>query len=841
DWFFNGGSHECGMYDLYDGSPVTKTAATVLTEEVVYQMSGGSIQALDLAGANPTLGSIWSLPIGAQQVYCKAGSVLYAGSTDHVYAVEDLGNSGQLLWDKTITGNPTNMLAADNKLFVVTEEGYLYCFGESDTGVSLPAPGSQAIAWPKRDEWTIKARAILDCADANEGYCLVAGVGTGRLTEELVRQSDMKVIALDPDTAKVDTLRKRWQQMGLTGERVSVLTGDIFSVDLPAYLANLIVSEDLVAAGIDDPNEFIEKVFYSLRPYGGQVCFHPGFQAGDFDYNGLIDSGDLSRLARLWLKEGTSLIADHYPDRIIDEKDFAIMVKYWLRDFSSSSLQGIFEQAISHAGLANAEVTQAYEYTLLERVGPLPGSADWSHMYADASNTIVSRDALVKLPLGLLWFGGSSNTEMLPRHGHGPSEQVVAGRIFIEGPDVLRAMDVYTGRVMWERSLPNFGAHYNNTEHMPGAMALGTNYVSAEDAVYVAYGTQCLRLAPDNGATTATFTIADPGYEDAVFGQVSIWDDLLIVGADPIVYPGTPGQENWNESCSRDIVVMNRYTGNIVWQKRANHSFQHNSIIVGNDTLYCIDRIPPNELDALSRRGIDPNNPTALWKLLALDVATGSEIWSTTDNVFGTWLGYSEEYDVLLQSGRKSRDSHDDEPTGRLITYDGSSGTVLWDKSSGVSDGPYLLHHDTIIMQGTNAGSALSLLTGDVIMRDHPITGGSTPWSFSRNYGCNTAVGSEYLLTYRSGAAGYYDLSNNGGTGNLGGFKSSCTSNLIPANGVLNVPDYTRTCTCSYQNQTSLALIHMPETEVWTFDPVSSSSGPVEKIGINFAAPGDRL
>ncbi len=144
-------------------------------------------------------------------------------------------------------------------------------------------------------------------------------------------------------------------------------------------------------------------------------------------------------------------------------------------------------------------------------------------------------------------------------------------------------------------------------------------------------------------------------------------------------------------------------------------------------------------------------------------------------------------------------------------------------------------------MQENYSGSALDILTGNVRTRYHPITSASTSWNFSRNHGCNTAVGSEHLLAFRSGAAGYYDFKNKGGTGNFGGFRSSCTSNLIPANGVLVAPDYTRTCTCSYQNQTSLALIHLPETEVWTFGSVSSSSDPVKKVGINFAAPGDRL
>jgi hypothetical protein len=103
-------------------------------------------------------------------------------------------------------------------------------------------------------------------------------------------------------------------------------------------------------------------------------------------------------------------------------------------------------------------------------------------------------------------------------------------------------------------------------------------------------------------------------------------------------------------------------------------------------------------------------------------------------------------------------------------------------------------------------------------------------------YGCNTAIGSEHLLTFRSGAAGFFDLAGDSGTGNIGGFRSSCTANLIVADGVLSAPDYTRTCTCAYQNQCSLALVHMPEIEQWTF---SSLAAAPDQFAVNLGAPGD--
>ena len=130
----------------------------------------------------------------------------------------------------------------------------------------------------------------------------------------------------------------------------------------------------------------------------------------------------------------------------------------------------------------------------------------------------------------------------------------------------------------------------------------------------------------------------------------------------------------------------------------------------------------------------------------------------------------------------------------------------------------------------------------DPILRRHPLTDEEVGWTFDRHYGCNSVIASEYLVTFRSAAAGFFDLTTGGGTANLGGFKSGCTSNLVVADGVLNAPDYTRTCTCSYQNQTSLAFIHMPDNETWTFTDLEPPEGErLKRLGINLGAPGDRM
>ena len=84
--------------------------------------------------------------------------------------------------------------------------------------------------------------------------------------------------------------------------------------------------------------------------------------------------------------------------------------------------------------------------------------------------------------------------------------------MFIEGPDVVHAMDVYTGRPLWKVRLPGVGSPFNRPGFYPGARVIGSDYVSVHDGVYVAYGETCLRLDPATGERLSEFTLpATPG------------------------------------------------------------------------------------------------------------------------------------------------------------------------------------------------------------------------------------------------------------------------------------------------------------------------------------------
>ena len=805
------------LYDLHNGEALIPRfgRVPVATGERLF-CTGDSLVAFDLGGIREVeydkrvrdrktreyktvkakkwlMDRLWQSPVDGSGDLIKAGERLFAGGRGVVSALDLPAGGGPptLSWQTAVDGTVGRLIAADGRLFAVTVEGRIYAFGAA-SGQPRRFPYAPGEIQPKRSR-TREARDILAATGVREGYCLAYGLEDGGLLEALARLSELCIIAVDADADKVERLRRSLDKAGLYGSRISVHVGDPFSFAPPPYIASLTVFEDLEAAGYARGASFLQEIYRSTRPYGGIACF-PAGQAGE------------------------------------------------LRD--------------SIADLPGARVRRARGLALLSREGPLPGADDWTHQYGDVANTVKSDDRLVKLPLGLLWFGGNSHMDVLPRHGHGPPEQVVGGRLFIEGIDCLSARDVYTGRVLWKRTFPNlgtFGVYYDSTYfnaplstaynqvHIPGANARGTNFVVTADRVYLARQGGCLVLDPASGETLDEFHLPDEAGDEPAWGYIGVYEEYLIAGTGAVRYTDfldlTPEQRrkssyNLNTTSSRNLVVLDRYSGELLWSYTSAQGLRHNAIVAGSGKLFCIDRMSSMVADALKRRGKRvPGTPA----LLAFAIGSGEVIWRTTKGVSGTWLGYSEEHDVLLQAGRKTRDTVVDEPKSGMAAYRGRDGVELW--SSEVSyGGPCILHGATIITDR----HAFDLLTGEQEMRRAPLTGAEEPWAFTRRYGCNYNIASEYLLTFRSAAAGFYDLENDGGTGSFGGFRSGCTSNLVVANGVLNAPDYTRTCTCSYQNQTSLALVHMPEVELWVTYLGESDDGPIREIGVNLGAPGNR-
>lgn len=801
DWLLHGDT----IYDAKEGRVLDGSAhRPVVSDDTVFSSEPGAIVALDRRTpeflekkdrrGNPVrsmkLRELWRLPSeqivevppaspdGLEtpekwvqdhplELFLRAGNRLYGHQGGAIFAVDlpaaaegDASPVATRTWRTPIEGTVRTMVAADGRLFVVTKEGRLLCYGAEAKPTRAEVVG---LAVAPQDEWSKRAATLLEESQVRDGYCLALGIGSGRLIEELANQSKLAIVVIDPDAEKVNALRKRLDDQGLYGTRVTAEVGEPLKFGLPPYMASLVVSEDVKASGAEELAALAKGVFHSLRPYGGAA----------------------------WL-----------PLRASEHEQFAT--------------------AVNDQPLPAAEVERKNDYSVLRRVGALPGSADWTHEYGDASNTLMSHEELVRAPLGVLWFGGPSAMGDIyyDRHEWGPSMAVIDGRIFINGLGKLTAVDVYTGRVLWQKELPK-GTAAGRAGNFTSA---GYHFCVTHDALYIAYDDACHNLDPATGEERGAYKL--PEAEDQ-WGRFRVLDDKLIVEVFQKVKIGV----KWPVK----LVALDRHDGHTVWERKAENSYPF--FAIGTERIYCVDTLLPQLYHDMRRKGLVPKAASDR-SIVALDAKTGEILWQKKTDFVPTWLSYSTDLDVVVASSKNG-----------VIAHRGQTGEPLWQRNvegEGFSGHPesvwdkVILWKDRIIDQ-RGPGKQYYLETGEPIVERHAITGEPVEWEFTKTgHHCNYAIASPHLMTFRAADAGFFDMVT-GGTSRLKGFRSGCRNSLIPADGVLNAPNFASGCVCGYSLFTSLSFVHVPEAEMWTYSAIEAGAGEVRRVGINLGAPGDRL
>jgi outer membrane protein assembly factor BamB len=781
------------MYDSITGDTLKTDAGeypAVDGDEIYF--SGRKITARHLNDKN-NLERLWDSEFSATNDLIKAGDCLYAADSTGITAIKIVKNKPQKLWQYKAGKSIERLVASNGKLIAVSEDGNIMVFG--DTPISSISYINKPVADIKGKSSLVNE--IIKTTDITCGYGMVFGTWDIELIKGLVSETSLSLIVFERDLSRIEYLREYFDELGIKTDRLSFLKFDEKFPLLPKYFSSLTIVNDLIYLK-DNDREILKSVFESTRPYDGKI----------------------------WMN--------------ISGKDQKEMMK-----------------VVADLNLYGADQSNGKGYLMISRTGALEGSADWTHNYGDIANTIKSDDEIVKAPLGILWFGGNSNLDVLPRHGHGPSEQVIDGRLIIQGINSISARDVYTGRLIWKKEFENLKedtwmVYYDETYdeknpldpkynqvHIPGVNARGTNFIATKEYIYAIEGTNCHLIDIKTGEQVKTFTTGDNNTQE--LGYIGVYDSLLILGNNFTDYPEitvegdppvNPKFVDFDLTASKELIVMDRFSGKKLWSITANYGFIHNSVIAGDGLLYCLDKLPQSLETKLRRRGEDQ---PAGSRLLYLDIKTGEKLFEETNNIFGTWLGYSSEYKLLLQANRPSSDMLNGEDGRRMMVYNALTKEILWDKPVTYYNPP-IISGDKIY---TN-GEGFSLLTGEPLVEKDLLTGEERKWNFKREYGCGYVVASEHLLTFRSASAGFVNLDVFEGTGSLGGFKAGCSANLIVANGVLNSPDYTRTCQCPYQNQTSLALINMPWMTYWANSNYTWSGKQIKQLGLNLNAPGDR-
>ena len=455
------------------------------------------------------LHELWESEVSATNDLIKAGDCLYAADSNGITAIKIVNNEPQELW-AFATEKPIERLVASNgKLIAVSGDGEIMVFGDAPVSNVTVLEQSES----KIAGRSLSGRRIIRKTGITSGYGVIIGTENVRLLKNLVSTTSLSLIAFDSVPDRIAHLREYFDGLGVSADRLSFQHFDETVTNLPKYFSSLTVVTDPVYLKNQD-KEFIDAIFESTRPYDGKIW---------------INARGKARKALM----STATDLDMY----------------------------------------GAQINKGWRHLIISRTGALEGAADWTHNYGDIANTVKSDDKAVKAPLGILWFGGNSNMDVLPRHGHGPSEQVMDGRLIIQGINSISARDVYTGRLIWKKEFENLHkdtwmVYYDETYdedhpldpkynqvHLPGANARGTNFIVTREYVYAIEGTNCHMLDIKTGELVKSISTEDANTSQLAY--IGVYDDLLILGNNFSEYPKIPDEEGEETKKKFDNIFEN--------------------------------------------------------------------------------------------------------------------------------------------------------------------------------------------------------------------------------------------------------------------------------------------
>lgn len=237
------------------------------------------------------------------------------------------------------------------------------------------------------------AKRMLDEADVRRGYALVVGSSQGQLAYHLAVNSDLNIVVVESDPQAVAEIRRRLQQAGLYGSRISVHQRDLTHLPYGPFLANLVVSERMLTTG-----QFpvpLDVVLPCLRPAGGTLVLGSWKSSESFT-------------------APTTDVPGQWHERKWDDHAFWVLQRE-----------------------------------------KLPGSGDWSHQYASPDNSACSHDELVRGEMTVQWWGKPGARPMPDRGNRNPPPVSANGRLFVQGNRTLFGMDAYNGTILWAKQIPN--------------------------------------------------------------------------------------------------------------------------------------------------------------------------------------------------------------------------------------------------------------------------------------------------------------------------------------------------------------------------------------------------
>lgn len=583
------------------------------------------------------------------------------------------------------------------------------------------------------------AKQILSKNEFDHGYALVLGSAGGRLAYELARQTELQVVVVEPDVAKAHAARKALARAGLYGVRVSVHQGNLNDLPYGPYFANLITSGSLITEG-NLPGLDASQLMHVLRPAGGVVML--GHMAGKLNEQSIKD----------WFRKGGAQCT------------------------------------------VSEENGELWAYVKRPK---LKGAGEWTHQYGSADNTTNSRDDLVRGEMEILWWGEPGPRPMPDRGGRNPAPLAANGRMFVQGDRVLFGLDAYNGTVLWTFFSPEM-----RRSNMPRD---GSNMVATDDTLYITIGGECIALDAQTGKRRVSVQASegrDVGWLSANNKQLlttTVKNNSSYKAYSGEWYDGV-GAADVQRVVSDALLSHNPATGKEQWAYRGG-AVMNSTITIAEDTIYFVES-QNSEVAKSTTSRIAPAKLTSQY-LVALNRVSGEKLWekpvdfSKCENML--YLIHAEG--TLVASGSDRNKMY------HIFAYDVSSPALrfgteepevpeLWRKQP-----PPDLDSKMIPVRYKHHGGHLQhpLVVRQTLYSDWRAfdlrSGKLLPIKVPGRRGCGNMAASNHSIFYRNYSQTVWNLDTDIKT-SLQGSRTGCWLGMIPAQGLMLVPESSGGCSC---------------------------------------------
>ena len=443
----------------------------------------------------------------------------------------------------------------------------------------------------------------------------------------------------------------------------------------------------------------------------------------------------------------------------------------------------------------------------------LPGAGEWTHQYGNPANTSNSGDALVHSDLVLQWFGGPGAAPMVDRHLRAPAPLAAGGRLIIPGENLLIAVDAYNGTELWRLPLPRSQRY---------SMPYDAGYMSLDDGrLFVAVADEARLINLETGAVEGTIPVSE-----FVPGSKRHWGHTVL--ANGRVFGTAQHTTASRTRPSRDLISAD-YNNNQA-MVTGTHLFSASlergrpggewvyeggtilnpTITISDDRVYFIETDKP--LGGNGRHTLDKLRKAGL-RIVCLDAKTGGRLWL---RAVGGQLGQSRNILFLAATDSRlvaagSRLGSDNDTEYLVQCLDTKTGRELWAASHykglpGAFTHGEQVHHPVILGDRLIAEPAIyELATGKRLgPLDKP-----ADWNLKRpGHSCGTLTGAGDCLFFRAANPTVLDL----GKSAVGRFQAlaptrpGCWINILPAQGLVLIPEASSGCVCHFSLQTSMAF-----------------------------------